>query len=131
MTHHRRNRRVAPKARSTLLSRTQVRWLGALLVAVLLPQTPHVPVWVACAGIGLVGLRLVLADRDGREGGARAALAGPWLLAAFAVAAGFAIRQSFGYSGRDPALPPVRLVGIKFFARARRHLARASLAFSS
>ena len=116
MTRHRRNRRVAPRVRSTALSRTQVRWLGALLIAVQLPQTPHVPVWVACAGIALVGLRLALANRDRQEGGARAALAGPWLLAAFAVAAGFAIRQSFGYFlGRDPCVAFLYvLVGIKF-----------------
>ena len=41
-------RRVArPRPVLASLSPAQIKWLGALLIAVQLPQAPYVPVWVA------------------------------------------------------------------------------------
>ena len=122
MTKRTRARRDARRPQSAVLSLPQVRWLGALLIAVQLPQTAHVPLWVACLGIALVGVRLALAGRaefEGRLGGMRAV---PWLLAIFAVAAGFAIRQSFGYFlGRDPCVAFLFVLATTYVSKRFTH----------
>jgi transglutaminase-like putative cysteine protease len=115
---------VRPGARrDDALTVGQLRWLGALLLAVQLPQAVHLPKGIALLGLGLVGLRLLLLRRDrGREGTALARIPS-WGLALFAVAVAFAIQRTFGYFlGREPSIAFLFvLAGIKFLeARARR-----------
>ena len=105
------------------LSAAQIRWLGVFLFATLLPQAPFVPIWVAGFGTMLVALRMLLLGRDRMRADARPARIPSWALALFAVAAGFAIRQSFGYFiGRDPCVAFLFvLAGIKYLeARTAR-----------
>jgi transglutaminase-like putative cysteine protease len=111
-----RNRRARVRLPSPRLSSTQAWWLGALLIAVQLPQVAYVPFWVAAVGIGLVAVRLIMGRRVERDSGTQKALAAPWLLSVVAVLAGFAIWRSFGYFlGRDPCVAFLFvLVGIKF-----------------
>ncbi|MEP7181053.1 MAG: DUF3488 and DUF4129 domain-containing transglutaminase family protein [Betaproteobacteria bacterium] len=98
------------------LAPTQVRWLGALLIAAQLPLLSFVPIWVAGFGAMQVALRFFLLHRDRLRPGAVPARIPTWALALFAVAAGLAIRQSFGYFiGRDPSVAFLFvLIGIKF-----------------
>ncbi len=111
----RRRARRAPSA-GTPLAPAQIRWLGVLLIAALLPQMPYVPAWVAGTGAMLVALRFVLLARDRRRGGVAPARIPAWALGLFALAAAFVIRQTFGYFlGRDPCVAFLfLLVGIKF-----------------
>lgn len=105
------------------LSAAQIRWLGVFLLAALLPQAPFVPIWVAAFGIMLVVLRMLLLYRDRVRADARPARIPSWALAFFAVAAGIAIRQSFGYFlGREPCVAFLFvLAGIKYLeARTAR-----------
>ena len=87
-----------------------------------MPQAPHVPLWVAIAGLALVALRFVSLHRRGSA--AAAPLRIPqWSLALVALAIAFLIRKSFGYFvGRDPCVAFLyALVGIKFLeVRTRR-----------
>jgi len=111
---------AAPRA---ALSAAQIRWLGVFLLAALLPQAPFVPIWVAGFGTMLVVLRLLLLYRDRIRANARPARIPSWALAIFAVAAGIAIRQSFGYFlGREPCVAFLFvLAGIKYLeARTAR-----------
>ena len=113
-------RRAAPRA---ALSPAQIRWLGVFLFATQLPQVPFVPMWVAGFGMMLVGLRLAFLHRDRSRADAKPARIPSWALALFAVAAGFAIRQSFGvFLGRDPCVAFLFvLAGIKYLeARTAR-----------
>jgi protein-glutamine gamma-glutamyltransferase len=98
------------------LTPLQVRVLGMLLIAAQLPQAPHLPIWVAVAGITLVGLRIFLLYRDRLRPQAAAARIPSWALVVFAVAAAFAVRASFGYlAGRDPSVAFLYiLVAIKY-----------------
>jgi transglutaminase-like putative cysteine protease len=100
----------------TPLGPAQIRWLGALLIAALLPQTPYVPAWVAGTGAMLVGLRFVLLARDRSRGGVAPARIPAWALGVFAIAAALVIRQTFGYFlGRESCVAFLfLLVGIKF-----------------
>jgi transglutaminase-like putative cysteine protease len=105
------------------LNATQTRCIGALLLAAQLPQAPHLPIWVAAAGVLLVGLRLALLRRDRARPLTTPARIPSWALVLFAVAAAFAVRASFGYLvGRDPSVAFLFiLVGIKFLeTRSRR-----------
>ena len=105
------------------LSAAQIRWLGVFLFTTLLPQAPFVPIWVAGFGIMLIALRMLLVARDRRRFEAPPARIPSWALALFAIAAGFAIRQSFGYFiGRDPCVAFLFvLAGIKYLeARTAR-----------
>ena len=104
---------VAPSA---TLADTQIVWLGALLIAAQLPHLPSLRLWVALFGMLLVLVRLALLQRDRRRGGAAPTRIPPALLAAVAVAAGVAIRFSYGYLlGREPCVAFLFvLVGIKF-----------------
>src|SRR5437762_5126021 len=53
-----RTRAAVP--RTDILSPIQVRWLGALLVAALLPQAVHLPLGIAVLGLALIALRVLL-----------------------------------------------------------------------
>jgi len=108
------NRAGAPSPQG--LTALQVRVLGMLLIAAQLPQAPHLPIWVAVAGITLVGLRIFLLYRDRLRPQAAAARIPSWALVLFAVAAAFAVRASFGYlAGRDPSVAFLYiLVAIKY-----------------
>jgi transglutaminase-like putative cysteine protease len=99
-----------------MLSPAQIQWLGALLLAVQVPQAPHLPIWVAVTGVLLVGLRLVLLHRDRQQHLARPSRIPSWSLVLFAIAAAFAVRGAFGYLvGRDPSVAFLYiLVAIKF-----------------
>ncbi len=114
-------RRAAPSP--VPLTATQTRCIGALLIAAQLPQAPHLPIWVAVAGLLLVGLRLALLRRDRARPQTPPARIPSWALVLFAVAAAFAVRASFGYLvGRDPSVAFLFiLVAIKFLeTRSRR-----------
>ena len=110
----RANRRGATSMQG--LTPLQVRVLGMLLIAAQLPQAPHLPIWVAAAGITLVCLRIFLLYRDRLRPQAAAARIPSWALVLFAVAAAFAVRSSFGYlAGRDPSVAFLYiLVAIKY-----------------
>jgi protein-glutamine gamma-glutamyltransferase len=112
-----------PRAPADVLSPRQLCWLGALLVAVALPQAVHLPVGIAVLGLALVACRFVLLRRDVRRGDARGWHVPSWALALFAVAVALAIRRSYGYFiGREPSIAFLFvLCGIKFLeAHARR-----------
>jgi transglutaminase-like putative cysteine protease len=98
------------------LSPRKVKWLGALLLAAQLPQAPHLPIWVAMAGLVLVAVRLLLLRRDRRRPDAPPARIPSWALAVFAAVTALALRQSYGYFvGRDPSVAFLYiLVAIKF-----------------
>ena len=101
----------------------QLRWLGALLFAVQLPQTLHLPLGISVLGLGLVALRLFLVQRAARRPGKRSLAVPSWALALFAIAVALAIRQAYGYFlGREPSIAFLFvLCGIKFLeARGRR-----------
>ncbi len=112
----RRAAAAAAAANTRMLSPLQVRVLGLLLLAAQLPQAPHLPIWVAVAGVTLVGLRIALLFRDRARPLAAAARIPSWALIVFAVAAAFAVRWSFGYlAGRDPSVAFLYiLVAIKY-----------------
>jgi transglutaminase-like putative cysteine protease len=116
-----RSRAATPSA--DILSPVQVRWLGALLVAALLPQAMHLPLGIAGLGLALVALRvLLISQRRARYFAALANLPS-WTLAVFAILVAFGIRQWYGYFlGREPSVAFLFvLCGIKFLeARARR-----------
>ena len=112
-----------PHAAVDTLSPRQLRWLGALLVAVALPQAVHLPLGIAVLGLALVGARLVLLQYDLRRGNARGWHVPSWALAVFAILVALAIRRWYGYFiGREPSIAFLFvLCGIKFLeARARR-----------
>src|SRR5664279_3091961 len=99
-----------------LLSPSQVRWLGALLLIAQLPQLFFVPVWVAGFGFRRVVVRLALLRRDRARPDATPARIPSWTLALFAIATGVALKTSYGYLlGRDPCVAFLFvLVGIKY-----------------
>ena len=101
----------------------QLRWLGALLIAALIPQALHLPVAIAALGLALVGARFVLLHREARGGSAGEWRVPSWALALLALVVALAIRRSYGYFlGREPSIAFLFvLCGIKFLeARARR-----------
>ena len=115
--------RVRGPRRADPLSPSQARWLGALLIASMLPQALHLPVVIAAMGLILVVLRVAMSWRPRMR--ALVVLAGlpSWSLAVFALVAALAIRQWYGYFlGREPSVAFLFvLCGIKFIeARARR-----------
>jgi transglutaminase-like putative cysteine protease len=97
------------------LTLAQVASRGLLLALAQVPQAPHVPLWVACIGLALVGVRLVLEWRAHRRGRSFPHLPA-FVLALAAVAIAFLIRKTYGYFvGRDPCVAFLfALVGIKF-----------------
>ena len=71
-----------PGRTSPMLSPTQIRWLGALIVCAQLPQAPHLPWWIAVFGLLLVALRFALLRRDRqRPDGPPARCSGPLMIA--------------------------------------------------
>jgi protein-glutamine gamma-glutamyltransferase len=105
-----------PARDAPTLTPVKVKWLGALLLATQIPQAPHLPIWVAAAGLMLVAVRLLLLRRDPRRPDAPPARIPSWALALFAIATALALRQSYGYLvGRDPSVAFLYiLVAIKF-----------------
>ena len=118
-----RDKRRAGHAPAAPLAPDQVRWLGALLLAAQLPHLPSLPAWVAASGALLVAMRLVLLSRERIETGAPPLRIPSWVLGLGALAAGAAVRLSFGYFlGREPCVAFLcMLVGVKFLeARTTR-----------
>ena len=115
-TYLTKQRRASAGRRDDTLSPTQVRWLGALLLATQLPMIAFVPVWIACLGTMLVALRFVLVARSAKHPGAPAETIRSWVLGLLALATAVAIRASLGYFiGRDPCVAFLfALIGIKF-----------------
>ena len=112
-----------PVQRPDPLSVHQVRWLGALLVAAMLPQAAHLPLGISVMGLLLVGLRLAVTWRPRARPLAFVVQLPSWTLTVFALAAALAIRQWYGYFlGREPSVAFLFvLCGIKFMeSRARR-----------
>ena len=110
-------------SRRESLTPLQFRCLGALLLAAQLPQAVHLPIWVAVAGIMLVGLRILLLRRDRLRPQNPPGRIPSWTLVIFAIAAALAVRASFGYLvGRDPSVALLYiLVAIKYLeARSPR-----------
>jgi protein-glutamine gamma-glutamyltransferase len=105
------------------LSAYQVRWLGALLVAAMLPQALHLPVAIALLGLILIGLRLAVTWKPHVRALVRVVELPSWALALFALVVALAIRRGYGYFlGREPSVAFLFvLCGIKFLeARGRR-----------
>jgi transglutaminase-like putative cysteine protease len=106
------------------LSTTQLRWLGAMLIAAQLPQAPHLPLWIAAFGLVLVALRLWLARGDARRPNAAPARIPSWALVVFALVTAWFVRLSYDghLAGREPSVAFLFiLVGIKFLeSRTRR-----------
>jgi transglutaminase-like putative cysteine protease len=115
---------VRPDARrGDALTRTQLRWLGALLLAAQLPQAVHLPAGIALLGMGLVGARFLMLRHDRGRMGAPLARIPSWALALFALFVAFVIYRTYGYFlGREPSVAFLFvLAGIKFLeARVRR-----------
>lgn len=109
-------RRATPGRRTVTLSPAQIRWLGALLLATQLPMIAFVPLWIACLGTLLVGLRFVLVARSVRRHDPAPETIRSWVLGLLALVTAIAIRQSMGYFvGRDPCVAFLFvLIGIKF-----------------
>ncbi|MEO5700436.1 MAG: DUF3488 and transglutaminase-like domain-containing protein [Casimicrobiaceae bacterium] len=108
---------VAATKVAHLLTRKQARWLGALILAVLLPQVAHVAAWAAIAGVALAAARFVLEARSAVERQRTLARVPSYVLAIFAIAAAVAVKQTYGiFIGRDPCVAFLFvLVGIKYF----------------
>lgn len=100
-----------------LLDPKQLRWLGALLLAVQLPLTFDMPLWVSVSGIALVSARIALTRRSRMERDRVLARMPSYVLALFALGTALALRQTYGhFIGRDPCVAFLFvLVGIKFF----------------
>jgi len=114
--HPAKQRRAPSGKRVVTLSPSQIRWLGALLLSTQLPMIAYVPLWVACLGTLLVGLRFVLVARSVRSRDPAPQTIRSWILGLLAVVTAIAIRHSLGYFiGRDPCIAFLfALIGIKF-----------------
>ena len=106
----------APRAPLALLNGTQVRWLGALLLAVQLPQAYYMPGWVAVLGMLLVVVRMALQRRSLAERDRLLARVPSYVLALMALGVAIALRYTYGiFLGRDPCVAFLfMLVAIKF-----------------
>ncbi|MDQ6619424.1 MAG: DUF3488 and DUF4129 domain-containing transglutaminase family protein [Pseudomonadota bacterium] len=100
----------------TPLTPRQVRWLGALLLAVQLPQAYYMPLWVSIVGPSLVIFRIVLQGRAVAQRERVLARLPAYVLSLFALGTGIAVRAQYGeFLGRDPCVAFLFvLVGIKF-----------------
>ncbi len=114
--HPTKQRRAPPGRRVVTLSPSQIRWLGALLLATQLPMLGYVPVWVACLGTLLVALRFVLVARSVKNRDPAPQIIRSWILGLLALVTAVAIRHSLGYFiGRDPCVAFLfALIGVKF-----------------
>ena len=112
-----------PNAPHTALTTPQVNCLGALLLAVQLPQALYIPAWAAAFGLLLVVVRLVIERRPSADRDRLLQRVPSYGLALVALATTFLLRQDFGYFfGRDPCVAFLFiLVAIKFIeARSPR-----------
>jgi hypothetical protein len=116
MASNPRQRRAPPGRRVVTLSPAQIHWLGALLLATQLPKLAYVPIWIACLGTMLVGLRFVLVARSVNRRDPAPETIRSWVLGLLALATAIAIRHSLGYFiGRDPCVAFLfALIGIKY-----------------
>jgi hypothetical protein len=114
--HPTKQRRAPAGRRIVTLSPSQIRWLGALLLATQLPMLGYVPIWVACLGVLLVALRFVLVERSVKNRDPAPQIIRSWVLGLLALVTAIAIRHSLGYFiGRDPCVAFLfALIGIKF-----------------
>src|SRR5262252_5102574 len=114
--HPTKQRRAPPGKRVVTLSPSQIRWLGALLLSTQLPMIAYVPLWVACLGTALVGLRFLLVARSVRNRDPAPQTIRSWILGLLALVTAVAIRHSLGYFiGRDPCVAFLfALIGIKY-----------------
>jgi len=105
----------ARKSTPQMLNSTQVRWLGALLLSVQLPQAYSMPLWAAFVGMALVLGRIWLQGRPVVERERVLARMPAYVLGLFALAAGIGVRLTYGiFLGRDPCVAFLFvLVGIK------------------
>lgn len=99
-----------------MLTSKHVRWLGALLLAVQLPQAYSMPVWTGLVGCGLVLFRIWLQSRPVIERERVLARLPAYVLGLFALGTGVGVRLTFGiFLGRDPCVAFLFvLVGIKY-----------------
>jgi transglutaminase-like putative cysteine protease len=114
--HPTKQRRAPPGRRVVTLSPSQIRWLGALLLATQLPMVGYVPLWVACLGTLLVGMRFLLVARSVRSRDPAPQIIRSWILGLLALVTAVAVRHSLGYFiGRDPCVAFLfALIGIKY-----------------
>ena len=114
--HPTKQRRAPQGKRVVTLSPTQIRWLGALLLSTQLPMITYVPLWVACLGTALVGLRFLLVARSVKNRDPAPQIIRSWILGLLALVTAIAIRHSLGYFiGRDPCVAFLfALIGIKY-----------------
>src|SRR4051794_24605821 len=113
----------ARKSTPQMLSSTQVRWVGALLLSVQLPQAYSMPLWAAFVGMALVLGRIWLQGRPVVERERVLARMPAYVLGLFALGAGIGVRLTYGiFLGRDPCVAFLFvLVGIKYLeARTMR-----------
>ena len=117
----RKQRRAPMPPGDDTLSISQVRWLGALMLGTQAPMIAWVPLWIACLGIALVGLRFVLIARSTKRPDSPPAIIRSWVLGLLAVVTAIAIREHFGYFiGRDPCVAFLFvLIGIKYLETRR------------
>ena len=116
MALHPQQRRARSGRRVVTLSPAQIRWLGALLLATQLPLLAYVPIWIACLGTMLVGLRFVLVARSVKKRDPAPETIRSWVLGLLALVTAVAIRHTLGYFiGRDPCVAFLfALIGIKY-----------------
>jgi len=74
-----KQRRAPMPPRDDTLSISQVRWLGALMLGTQAPMIAWVPLWIACLGIALVGLRFVLIARSAKRPDSPPAIIRSWV----------------------------------------------------
>jgi hypothetical protein len=111
-----KQRRARTPPRNEKLTTEQLRWLGSLLLATQLPLLAFVPLWIACVGTALVGVRYLQLARQARHRGPPPAAIPSWMLGLLALVTAIAIRQTLGYFvGRDPCVAFLfALLGIKY-----------------
>src|SRR5262249_3540102 len=83
--HPTKQRRAPEGKRVVTLSPSQIRWLGALLLSTQLPMIAYVPLWVACLGTLLVGLRFHLVARSVKNRDPAPQIIRSWILGLLAV----------------------------------------------
>jgi transglutaminase-like putative cysteine protease len=122
LAHFLIGRRPAAR-RADALTATQIRWLGALLLAAQMPLLAHLPTVVSIVGMALIAMRFfLLRQRDDHRAAVLLRLPS-WGLAIFAFVVAIGIRQTYGYFiGREPSIAFLFVLGgIKFLeARVRR-----------
>ena len=80
------------KSAPAILTTKHVRWLGALLLAVQLPQAYYMPAWIALVGCGLVLSRMWLQGRPVVERERVLARIPAYVLGLFSLGTGVGVR---------------------------------------